>query len=319
MLASPFEPTDEGSALTERVIVLRSSPALRDLDPSELTALARTMTAQSFSKGQVMLHESEPSESFFLIREGRVSIERGGRPYAKITGPGAAGIIPFFAKSQTGTRIVAETHVDAFAIDAEAMVEVYEDHFTAALTTLRFLSLRLVEELSAPLPPAFQVSGGPFSGGSLGDGLKEGEKLDLVRRVLLMRGMRAFNRANINAVTALVARQEEHHYAAGDVIWTEGDPSDVTLFLVRGAVRQTWGDGLSRDYRPLAALGGADALAQIPRWNTMTALEPSLALRWHREQLFDVLEDNPDMTIAFIAMFATSLLGFWDARAVAQE
>jgi hypothetical protein len=63
-------------------------------------------------------------------------------------------------------------------------------------------------------------------------------------------------------------------------------------------------------------LGGAEALAQKPRWNELVTTEPAVYLVGSREAMIDMLEDDTEVGLQFMSMLATYLLFLWDRKAM---
>ena len=119
--------------LTERILRLRGVPTLRSLPASELAQLARSMRTVDVQAGEILLREDEPPRSFYLLTTGTVTLRRKGKRIGTVRGPGGVGFMSFLARHAGGTSAVAESFVEALEVQADAMDEIFEDHFPVLL------------------------------------------------------------------------------------------------------------------------------------------------------------------------------------------
>lgn len=299
--------------LTERILRLRQVPSLRTLPAGEIAQLAQSLRTRTFERGEVLLREDEPPRSFFLLVSGTVTMRRRGKRIGTIRGPGGVGFMSFLARTAGGTASVAESFVEAYEVRADAMEEVFEDHFNVLLGTLRLVSQRLVDEnrmqREAPpyVPPSVPT-----------DHLVGDRELGIVERIFLLRRTRALARANVNSLATLARGMTEVRRGPGEVLWRHGDRADASYFVVKGMVDLAWNDGQTvQECGPGYVVGGAESLVGTPRWNTLTTRTPVVLLHGRREGLIDLFEDDHELALNFLSMLATLLVTIWDRKAEA--
>lgn len=82
----------EGTAVKAVESVLAGHPFLRKLKPEHLRLLADSAMRVRFEAGELIFREGDPANRFYLIEEGRVSLEAPRRDEAAVTvqviGPG---------------------------------------------------------------------------------------------------------------------------------------------------------------------------------------------------------------------------------------
>jgi CRP-like cAMP-binding protein len=88
--------------------------------------------------------------------------------------------------------------------------------------------------------------------------------------------------------------------------------------LVCGVVRGSTPDGAEFRFGPRDVVGSLDMVAELPRWFDAVVEEDVVALCHDREMMADLWEDNPDLGLDFVHMFATTLLSLREQLA-AQE
>jgi len=296
--------------LTERILRLRQMPTLKNLPPSDLAQLAASIRARTFQKGDVMIVEDAEPRSCFLVRTGTVTMRRRGRRIGTIRAPGGVGFMSMLAQTAGGTESVAESTVEAYELRAAAMEEVFEDHFSVLLGTVKMVAERLVDELRTQPPLPFSAPRVKY------EHLIGNADLGIVERIYLLRQTRAFEKANVNTLAALARRMTEMRAEPGEVLWRPGDAARHSVFIVKGMGRITREDGTEPGIvGPGYVIGGAESLIGRPRWNTFEADEPMRFLRGEESSIVDLFEDDHDFALRFLSMLATGLVAAWDRKA----
>ena len=303
--------------LTERILRLRGVPVFKTMKAGELAPLAATIRSATFEKGEVLLREDEPPKAFHLLLTGSVTMRRRGNKIRTISAPGGVGFLSVLARTGGGTEAVAESHTETFEVRADALYEMFEDHFPVLLGTLRWLTERMIQEnLALHEPPPYTPPPEGF------DRLIGDRELGIVERIFLLRRTIGFKHANVNSTARLARGLKEMRVPAGETIWRPGDHATTTLFLVKGKMSLSWSN--LEDRRPLVQtvgpgyiVGGAEAIADLPRWNELVTNEPAVFLRGGREALIDMLEDDLEVALQFVSMLGGFVLMAWDRKAEA--
>jgi CRP-like cAMP-binding protein len=239
-------------------------------------------------------------------------MRRHGKRIGTIRAPGAVGFISMLARTAGGTAAVADSPIESFELRADAMEEIFEDHFPILLRTIRFIADWLVWEAKDQAPLPYMPPAVPF------DQLIGDRELGIVERIYLLRCTRALAAANVNSIASLARRMEEVRVGPGHVLWSPGDPSIESYFIVKGMARITSKDGARvQIVGPGYTVGGPDALIGAPRWNELRTDEPVVAFRNHIDALVDVFEDDHDLALRFLSMFAANLMRLHDRKAEA--
>lgn len=296
--------------LTQRILHLRGVPTLRQLPASDLVQLASSMKSRRFQRGDILLREDEPPRSFFLVLSGKVTMRRRGKRIGTIKAPGAVGFMNMIARNAGGTSAVAETYVETYEVFTEAMDDIFEDHFDVLLGTVRTIAERLMQENQKQTPAPFTPPDVPF------DHLVGEREIGIVERIFLLRRMRAFSHANMNSLATIARKMTEVRHPAGVSLWHPGERADFSLFVVKGMLTLRWGEGkLVQDVGPGYALGGAESLTGIPRWNELRTEEPVVMLRGSRDAMIDLFEDDRELAQRFLSMLAMMVVMRWDRKA----
>ncbi len=296
--------------LTERILRLRGVPTLRALPANELAQLAASLRPVAFRRGEILLKEDEPPRSFFLLSTGTVTLRRKGKRFGTVHGPGGVGFMSFLARHAGGTSAVAENFVEALEVQADAMEEIFEDHFPVLLGTIRFVAQRLIEENKVTAPPPYVALPSTFET-MIGD-----QPLGIVERIFLLRRMRAFTEANVNSLATLARKMTELRPPAGEVLWRTGERAEHSYFVVKGMLSLTWNEGkVVQKIGPGYVVGGAESLVGLPRWNDLVTDEQAIVLRGTRDGMIDLFEDDYELGLKFLSMLATLVVTMWDRKA----
>ena len=115
--------------------------------------------------------------------------------------------------------------------------------------------------------------------------------------------------ARLEALAELARESPEQRFAAGELLWREGDPSGYGLMMVAGVVEGVAGAGRQRfRFSSRSVVGGLDSLAARPRWFDATALVDTVAIKVPTGALLDLFEDHVDMALDLLRVMAGEVL-----------
>jgi len=304
----PTNPPTVGTV--ERILSLKRIPILAGLSPEDLAVVAEHGRERFFPKGSVLLREGEPIPALYAVLDGRVHLARKGRKLGHVTSAEFVGGAGIFARDPEGLSATAETDTLALELDADATLEIFEDHFPILHHVLRevcrwLLDLvgRLPSSLYGDIFPRFEAPIAPA-----GD-------LDLVERILFLRQVSPFAQSSINALAELSRGMAEVSLPAGTRLWEEGEASGTVLLLVSGTIACTARGGEATfTTGPGAPLGAVESMAERPRWYTAVTETKVTALQGSIEGLIDVFEDNFDMAMDYLAVMARAQIRLLELR-----
>lgn len=105
-------------AVDDKLTALREVPLFADLDERALQAVAVLAHETSATAGEVLMLEGEPGDAFFVIVEGTVRIERGGRAIRSLTAGGYLGEIALYDRRPRTATATCVTDVRLLTIRA---------------------------------------------------------------------------------------------------------------------------------------------------------------------------------------------------------
>ena len=152
--AAQFPGPDESLGLVERIEVLRRTP-LGDLSLDATADFAAGMQEVRFEPGSILWRSGERSGFEYILLSGtvRCTLPEGRSEF--ICGPGcllgdleSQGLAPRWFEAR------AETPVRALRGETEALLDILEDHFPAAMDLLAARARHLLELLEADKEPA---------------------------------------------------------------------------------------------------------------------------------------------------------------------
>lgn len=295
-------------SITERIIYLRSIPVAAMLSPPVLNMIASYLRERRFAAGEMLMREGEPFDSMHLLIEGSLRLTTGGKVLGRLEPPQSLGFLGILAQSDGTSDAEAEVTTRTLELESDALLELLEDHFELLHSALDYFAQRLFYEM-AELP-------GPVVAGILREpvaAIAAGRDVSWSDRLLFLREMRAFRRANLADINSLCHRLEVKTAAAGEPLWRSGEPPARWIIPLDGAV-----DCAVRDETfavgPGTVLGVEESIAEKAHWFSLTCREPGRYLEGKVEALIDVFEDNPQIGLDFIAMLASDLLRALDAK-----
>jgi CRP-like cAMP-binding protein len=284
----------------ERILSLKRIPMLSALSPEDLAVVAQSGRERFFPKGGVLLREGEPMPALYVVIDGRIHVARRGDVLGHVRAGGFVGGAAMFARDPQGLAAVAETDSDVLELEADAALEIFEDHFPILNHVLREASGWLID-LAGGMPPGLLrelFSAIPAPRAPAGD-------LDLVERILVLRQVPAFTECSINALAELSRGMAEAVFPPGSSLWTKGEPSGTVVLVVTGTVAcAARGGDAAFVAGPGALMGAVESIAERPRWYEATTETKVTALHSSIDALIDVFEDNFEMAMDYLAVTA---------------
>jgi CRP-like cAMP-binding protein len=223
-------------------------------------------------------------------------------------GGGFGGLV-LFARDREGVEAVAETDGRVLELDGEAMLDIFEDRFRVLHHVMRGTCRQLLDLVIRSKTP-------PFQGLPPIVPVRHPQRdLDLVERIFFLRSISPFRRSSINALAELSRNTTQVRFKAGTVLWRAGEPGSTAYILIDGTVAGRVADsGVAFSAGPGAPLGAAEMMAELPRWYDLRAETPVAALQGSTEALLDVFEDNYEMALDYLALWARAVLGIIEAN-----
>ena len=133
----------------DRVERLREIPIFAGLSDSSLDRVAAMAREVELGAGQVLIQPHEPGSGMYVIEDGTVTVESRGRTIE--LGPGEffgelSLLVPEAARS---ARVRSVTPVRCLALGRNDFTSLLESEPALALSMLRSLARRLLEEIGA--------------------------------------------------------------------------------------------------------------------------------------------------------------------------
>jgi len=295
----------------ERIFCLKRMAALADLPTPHLAAIAELFEERAVKAGTVLLRAGERVRAVYFVLEGTIACRRKGRLVGHVgAGDGVGGLV-LFARDPEGLEATAEVDSRVLELDAEALLDVFEDRFVVFHHVLRVTCRQLVEM-------AVRSKVVPFQGyDPVEPPVRASRDLDLVDRIFFLRSTLPFRRSSINALAELSRSSTQVRFSAGTTLWKAGDASTSTYLVIEGTVHGTIAaNGVEFRAGAGTPLGSSETMAEMPRWYDAVAETPVVALLGSYEALLDVLEDNYEMARDYLAMWAKATLRIVETQGI---
>jgi CRP-like cAMP-binding protein len=297
----------------ERMLHLKRAPMLADLPSSEIAVLAEAAAERFFPAGAVVFREGEPVPAVYFVVQGALGTSRRGARVGRVGPGGGIGGLGILARDPLGTGVVADEDTLTLELDADTVAEVLEDRFPILHHILRQTSSDAIDLLVRyRLDPTAGIPECPVYGDEAGE-------IDLVDRIVFLRGMAVFARSSITALAALARAMARVQFEPGTLLWREGEPGPGVFLIRSGRVRARTAHGLEFAPGPGFPLGALESLAERPRWYEAVADTPVVALQGDTGALVDVFEDHFEIAMDYLAVIAQSTLRIVDWRAAQGE
>lgn len=302
------------SEQVERIIALRRFPGFAQLRPQELAALAAFAEERFFPRGSALLEPGRATQDIVLLVSGSVGELESGVVVRRWAGRDVIGGMSAMTQDPVGQHFVALEDTEAFSLNYEDMLDVFEDHFSILVAVLGGMSRAMLEarrELGldggyeAPTEPELAPHSRP--------------RLSVVEKILMLRNLQDLGKHEVEVSAELARNATEWRYTAGKALWAAGDTADHYLFIVSGCVKGLVPEQPATEGQPAkpaqrirlgasSPIGIMDALAGVPRWYHAVAETDVVVLRIEISDLIDILEDHAELALNMLRMLATTVL-----------
>jgi len=292
------------SGVRDRVLALRSQPMFEGLDDDGVLLLVEHARSVTYREGQVICEEGRPSRAVFLVIAGAIVVSAEGRVIS-VREPGDAyGALPLLA-AQNAPLAVARGTTTLVEVPAAAFEAALVENYSLLRNTLRVLG-------SGVLAVRGNLPGNPENPRPVDEGTYYEQPQSMVERLIQLR-QSPFGRMNMDALVDFARYMEEVRYAAGEPLWSIGEPSTHALHLDVGRIRCTGADGRQVDIGKGFTIGTLDVWGR-QRVYDARAVTPLIAFRIEFENFQSLLETHPDVGLELLRGFARDLLSAQQAK-----
>lgn len=299
-MSEPSKPHFSGAF--DRLLYLRTLPLFGTLPSEDLALLATYTVERQFEPGALLLSEKGRVEAIHLIVDGSVRSSRGGAPIGVFGPRDTVGVLGLLARADAGVEAVTVTATRSLEIGADALLDLFEDHFTILQHVLRGVASLALEKRRQVL-----LAGAPEPGE--GTAISPARPLDFVERIFFLRRAMPPGFTSVAALAGIARRATELRLDPGALLWNQGDPADAVVIPVRGSIACVVDGGAHRfRFGPGVFVASSEALAGEPHWYEARTDSPLLALRVSTEDLIDVFDDHFELAMELLALMARDLL-----------
>jgi CRP-like cAMP-binding protein len=284
-------PDLDPATLAERVLRLSRSPPFDQMPVEDVTVLAAAGREQSFPTRTVLVHAGERSMAHYVPLAGRLQLSDH---LVEATGTyGGVGALSVLGGVVLPADLVAHPGSVVLVLDADALLNVLEEHGHVARMVLRQIALKLLEfrRTSSPSRP-------PRPPPTV--------RLDLVSRMLTLREALGLGIDGMATVARLARVARARQFSAGANVFDGHQPADV-LILLEGSLLLKGPGTAERTVRPGEVLGLVEAVAGVPIGLPATASSETTTLLLSHHELAEDIEDEDALCLELIKSFAAQL------------
>ncbi|HZG87909.1 Npt1/Npt2 family nucleotide transporter [Paenibacillus sp.] len=285
----------------ERIRQLRNYSLFQDLASRDLSELAALLTEIRVKPDEYIFTRHDPGNSLYLVRSGKVGLYRDGVKLSERKANESFGKSGLLVERERSADAKADTDVVVLALRSEDFYEAMFDRSSIAIEMMKRLSRRL-RDLLARQQGGSQVSA-QARRGSEAEAVREAAvatadeaKSDsILRRVLILQHIDLFSHLAEEDLMQLAQLVDEVELEAGESICRTGDYGDTLYGIIEGSVK------VHREDMTFAVLGEGDCFGEMaildsgPRSADCSAIEPTLLLELHKEQVFSLCFQNMDV------------------------
>lgn len=287
----------------DRVLYLRTLPAMDRLSAGHLAAIAAHAQEQFFPRGSTVIGAGLAPNAFYIVVDGSVALKGAGRSDV-LVGPGESiGLLPLLAGSAPGYEATAMENTLTLRLDWEDHLDVCEWNFPIVEHYLQFVSQQMIDHLRERPDLLLATAGRTRAMPAVS------RRLNSAERFLALTCTAIFPAESPDAVNELARHVGETEFPQGAVVWRQGEEADHFLIILQGELECRGIEGRQPvALGPALTAGMQEAIAAEPRWAEFAAVRAVRALRVDTAALYDILEDHFDMAIDFLALRAGELL-----------
>jgi PPM family protein phosphatase len=115
---------DSGGMDTED---LRRFPMFEQCTSAELKSLCSLLELVSFEAGQTVFSEGDPSDGFYLLSSGKITLTRGGTPLASLGAGEPFGEMAFVSEDQRTTTAIATRQSTAYVLRKHRFAQIFRE------------------------------------------------------------------------------------------------------------------------------------------------------------------------------------------------
>jgi CRP-like cAMP-binding protein len=256
--------------------------------------LARNMTDVHLKAGDVLYRQGDSTTSHYFVVYGEILLVAEGVPPWKFGERSLIGTIDLTldrprSRTATATR---DTHL--LSMPGSDWLDMLEDNFELMLRGVEGLAqgvhalrVGVGGGVAVPEPPTHPAAQLVLTQ------LPANGELGLAERVLLLRGVTLFSKAEVQALLDLAAHAVEVDFDAGKTIVGPGEPNEAMFVTLSGAVSASTSPAVPEEtFGPGTLVFGSRAATSKDLGFEAHATTKTRLLRIMREDYFDAMEEH---------------------------
>jgi len=303
--AQSAEATDR---LVRTVRSLRRVELFSALPGGVLATIAGELVSLRASAGTAIFHEGDAGDSFYVLLEGKLSVDSGGKIVATL-GPGDCfGEMAVLDRELRSATILVDEDSELYRLDSSAFFDLIGERIGIARGIIRILCRRWRMSLAslddaATGTPLFTANAHlaeqtpPVSLAATADASDS----TLLKRMLVLKGIDLFSGLSGEDLFLLASVVDELYFRRGETIVVEGDPGDAIYGVSDGVVSVRRGKREIEQLGAGAYFGEMSLLDGEPRSASVVAALDTAVLRLGQEDFYALLADRIEITLPIFA------------------
>ena len=131
----------------EKVLFLKRIELFNHIPGDELARIARITREVTFASGEALIHEGDIGDAAYMIIEGEVRVQVGGKDVASLGKDQFVGEMAILDSEPRSATVVATTPIIALKIEREDFYDILNERNEIAQGIIKVLTWRLRQQL----------------------------------------------------------------------------------------------------------------------------------------------------------------------------
>jgi len=255
---------------TDIAAFIASTRLFRELDPAVYIKIADAVEVIRLEPDEVLYAQGDPSDGFFLIREGQLSVTSDWKGEKKLLAePGArqtVGEILLMGDRQRTATVRAKQATVVYKLSRDAFAALTESHSKVMRKVVRRMS----------------------------------DRLQRIRFRTVMRASRIFKDLGEDVLTDLESEMKLRTVASGETLCHQGDPADSLFVVISGRLR-IWlnrpgaGSLFLNEVGPGDSVGEMGVITGSPRAADVRAIRDTTVAEMPKDAMEKLLRRYPEV------------------------
>ena len=276
----------------EVALQLRKLPLFQHITTRELLEVSKTARQEFISEGGTICEEGAPGPCMYLILDGAVAVEKGGKVIGHLNAGDFFGEMAVFEQEARSATVIAKRRVRLLRLDGENLLRLITDLPTVAIGICEALTQRVQDMTDRWAASDLTLAAEAETP------ITETGELNLVDVMVHFRSVDIFFNLDSGELLQIARAASQENDPSGTVVIREGDQDESIYLVVKGTVRVSKDGVALADYGAGSFFGEMSLFKEGLRTATVTARTPVVLFRLERNHFVRVMQKHPEIAIS---------------------